>query len=147
MDNTSNEFYLTGVQLEASDSDVATDFEHRSFGQELALCQRYFCAYGSPIDTISSGNKAGAGMSAASNQAVIMIATGSKMRANPSVSSSNVTVNDAAAGPDIASVSSARAYNGFVQLDLTTNPSNLTTGNAAMLRFESTSYLHFSAEL
>ena len=42
MDNTSNEFYLTGVQLEASDADVATDFEHRSFGQELALCQRYF---------------------------------------------------------------------------------------------------------
>ena len=42
MDNTSNEFYLTGVQLEASDSDVATDFEHRSFGQELYLCQRYF---------------------------------------------------------------------------------------------------------
>ena len=43
MDNTSNEFYLTGVQLEASDSDVATDFEHpRSIGEELALCQRYF---------------------------------------------------------------------------------------------------------
>jgi len=42
MDNTSNEFYLTGVQLEASDADVATDFEHRSFAQELPLCQRYF---------------------------------------------------------------------------------------------------------
>ena len=42
MDNTSNEFYLTGVQLEASDSDVATDFEHRSIGKELSLCQRYF---------------------------------------------------------------------------------------------------------
>ena len=42
MDNTSNEFYLTGVQLEASDSDVATDFEHRSFGQELELCRRYY---------------------------------------------------------------------------------------------------------
>ena len=41
MDNTSNEFYLTGVQLEASDSDVATDFEHKSFGQELQLCKRY----------------------------------------------------------------------------------------------------------
>ena len=32
-------FDLTGVQLEVGS--VATDFEHRSFGQELALCQRY----------------------------------------------------------------------------------------------------------
>ena len=42
MDNTSNEFYLTGVQLEASDADVATDFEHVSFAEELKKCQRYF---------------------------------------------------------------------------------------------------------
>ena len=33
-------FEITGVQLEVSDH--ATDFEHRSFGQELALCQRYY---------------------------------------------------------------------------------------------------------
>ena len=30
----------TGIQLEVGS--VATDFEHRSFAQELALCQRYF---------------------------------------------------------------------------------------------------------
>ena len=39
MDNTSNEFYLTGVQLEVGSQ--ATAFEHRSFAEELALCQRY----------------------------------------------------------------------------------------------------------
>ena len=39
MDSTSNNFYLTGVQLEIGD--VATPFEHRSFGDELARCQRY----------------------------------------------------------------------------------------------------------
>jgi len=38
-DNTANEWYLTGVQLEVGSQ--ATPFEHRSFGEELALCQRY----------------------------------------------------------------------------------------------------------
>jgi len=41
-------FEMTGVQLEVSDH--ATDFEHRSFAQELALCCRYF--YGA-TDTIA----------------------------------------------------------------------------------------------
>jgi len=40
MDSTSNNFYLTGVQLELGQQ--ATPFEHRSFGDELARCQRYY---------------------------------------------------------------------------------------------------------
>lgn len=38
-DSTDNELYLTGLQLEVGSQ--ATPFEHRSFGEELALCQRY----------------------------------------------------------------------------------------------------------
>jgi len=35
-----HDVYLTNVQLELGS--VATDFEHRSYGEELALCQRYY---------------------------------------------------------------------------------------------------------
>jgi len=38
--NTSHDFYITGVQVEQNDT--ATDFEHRTYAEELSLCQRYF---------------------------------------------------------------------------------------------------------
>jgi len=39
-DSTSRTLFLTGVQLEVGDT--ATDFEHRTFADELARCQRYY---------------------------------------------------------------------------------------------------------
>ena len=40
MSSTNNRYFITGVQLEAGR--VATDFEHRQYNDELALCQRYY---------------------------------------------------------------------------------------------------------
>ena len=39
-DSTSNEWYITGIQLEIGDT--ATSFEFRSHGDELSRCQRYY---------------------------------------------------------------------------------------------------------
>ncbi len=50
--NTSNYVEFTGVQLEVGS--VATDFEHRSYGEEISLCHRYFRVvgpYGNPRAT------------------------------------------------------------------------------------------------
>jgi hypothetical protein len=44
MANTGNTWQITGVQLEVGDT--ATPFEHRSYGDELAKCQRYFQVLG-----------------------------------------------------------------------------------------------------
>ena len=40
LDSTSNNFYITGVQLEVGTN--ASDFEHESFGETLQKCQRYY---------------------------------------------------------------------------------------------------------
>jgi len=39
-DSTDRTFFITGLQMEVGSQ--ATPFEHRSFGEELALCQRYY---------------------------------------------------------------------------------------------------------
>jgi len=61
LDDAANDFYLTGVQLEVGS--VATDFKHRSFAQELALCQRYFQIVVSGIDVGSEVSGTGIGIS------------------------------------------------------------------------------------
>ena len=49
LDATNNYWQMTNVQFEVGDT--ATSFEHRSFGDELARCQRYFYMAASGADS------------------------------------------------------------------------------------------------
>jgi len=82
VDNTANNFYLTGVQLEVGE--VATPFEHRSFGEELALCQRYFQIVSGTAD--NQHYLIGALSRYGTNTGVISVQLHKVMRAEPSMS-------------------------------------------------------------
>ena len=55
MIDSNSRYFITGVQLEKGRT--ATEFEHRSYGEELALCQRYFYnfAKGETFNIIANG--------------------------------------------------------------------------------------------
>jgi len=82
-------FILEEVQLEVGDT--ATPFEHRSYGDELAKCQRYFCK-SFPIDT-TPANDTTADVEGRSSATAYSSATARstkqmypvRMRANPTV--------------------------------------------------------------
>tara|TARA_R100001594_G_scaffold30609_1_gene57289 strand:+ start:2237 stop:3373 length:1137 start_codon:yes stop_codon:yes gene_type:complete len=86
-------FQITGVQLEVGS--VATDFEHRSFGQELQLCRRYFQIIGSNV---------GEGQNSSNIQGTIQAIP--FMRANPSMAIIDNSNNVGLAGTGSNSVTS-----------------------------------------
>ena len=75
-DSTDRTFFLTGLQMEVGS--VATDFEHRSFAQELALCQRYYQTIGVGFITACRG--------ASSSQLLYSYTPPVNMRASPTIS-------------------------------------------------------------
>ena len=53
IDTDGDVWQITGVQMEVGKN--ATEFEHRSYGEELALCQRYYQSYGLETDRSGAG--------------------------------------------------------------------------------------------
>jgi len=134
-------FYITGVQLEAGS--VATPFEHRQYGQELALCQRYYVRYG-------DGNSFpfASAQCFTSTGAICIISLPQPMRATPAVAYSNLALWSAAtAGLAVTNLTLNNITGNAVRLDATVD-SGLVAGNASFLNSGGSSgNAQFSAEL
>jgi len=140
--NTDNNFFITGVQMEIGSQ--ATNFEHRSFGEELALCQRY----GWNIAAVVNG-RVGVGQAVSATLADIVVNHPVTMRAaptlpSPDASGANVFTGD---GSGVASTGIAvqSATPNATRFRVTVS-SGLTAGQGSQLSFDATDDAFLTAE-
>ena len=144
--STSNRFQITGVQLEVGS--VATDFEHRSFGDELARCQRYF----QTVSEKGDQHTMGIGMNQSGSLAHLVIPLHCTMRTAPSL--------DQLTGTNFYTLYSNGGQETFDSWDLDTSvispqrveikksSLSITQGSANLCRYNNdNAEIRFSAEL
>ena len=151
-DSTSNEWMLTGVQLEPTTTGIAKDFKHEIISETLAKCQRYYwqltqdgggnALYIAPSVGYGSGN-----------YNLVAIANPVEMR----VPVNSVTTSGTASHyqfwggnsvVDLDSAPSLRVTNSKNQTTLDCTK-NIASGETRMLRIKASTsaYIGFSAEL
>jgi hypothetical protein len=149
-DNTSNNFYLTGVQLELGE--VATPFKHESYADNLARCQRYYYKLGTTNS--SAWTKFGGGMIRTTGDAVALIQNPVEMRTVPSIGTTGTASDYGLFHANTTTASSAvpvldgQSTQKMTALNCAAS-SGLTAGRGMVLvAYNNTAiYLDFSAEL
>ena len=148
-DNTSNNFYMTGVQLEVGEYTSATipPFQHESYGNNLQRCQRYYYQVtGTGKGRFATGNFWD------ENDGDVIVTFPQKMRAAYSLSYSavgDIIITSVTAEAD----STALALDTSLSLDaadvrFTVGSDIATIGHVSvMILKDSGSYLSFDAEL
>jgi hypothetical protein len=152
--STDNELFITGLQLEVGSQ--ATPFEHRSFGEELGLCQRYYyerMGLGTAL-AVSGGEYQWAMNGIAYNTTLGLggLSFPTPMRATPALGYSAVAhfVKQTAGRGD--EVTAINLYDGAENATISTayiqfNSSTSTAGGAIMTTQNASARLNFDAEL
>jgi hypothetical protein len=148
VENSSATWQITGVQLEVGS--VATPFEHRSFGEELALCQRYYHilkrGVGDSSTPIMSGLDVG-------SQARGICPFPVSMRANPTVgysALSDFAVYSSATNQAPTAIAGVGTNETRTMMRLTANFTAGTTGDGILMQINGSAgsaYIDFDAEL
>ena len=154
LDDAANNFLITGVQLEIGD--VATPFEHRSYGDELARCQRYYLKLGGADINGGGYYRYGVGSCQGINNSNIFIKPTVTMRTTPTLETTGTVSNYGIYEADavhactaLPSFNSGNSNpNGFA-VSFTTTNGLVASGNAseALNNNNTTAYLAFSAEI
>jgi hypothetical protein len=145
--NSGATWFITGVQLEVGS--VATPFERRPYGTELALCQRY-CQM---IKGSGSFTKYGLGVCTSTTNLRGVVHLPVSMRTAPSLTTTSTASNYGVyTSSDIACSAvptlNAQGTEVLANIDFTV-ASGLTTGNAALMQANNntSAYLLLTAEL
>jgi len=140
-------FYITGVQLEAGS--VASPFERRDYGRELAMCQRYYYK----MQATGANAFFGAGFSDSTTTAYGYTAFPVPMRTAPSALEQTGTAGDYQVNKTAANIVST-SVPVFAGAELFTARTSFTTGasqtagqGCALRSVNSSAYLAWSAEL
>ena len=152
MATLNNTFYITGVQLEVGEQ--ATPFEHRSFGDELVRCLRYY--YKTP--TTNGGLAANEPFPCVGNMdgtqtgayifkfPVPMRAAPTAIEQSGTASDYSIRVTSDANGTSVPSASGFTTESALV--NLVSSGAGFTSGDACFMRAESTdAFIAFSSEL
>jgi len=144
--STSNNFWITGVQLEAGS--VATDFEVVPYGQNLERCQRYYMRWqGDASDQRSIAN----GMAVTTSQVRMVVVYPITLRSFPTVTEADIeTLNSAKVVTVVGLNATVDPGINAVNLQIDADSGTpYTVGQAISLRTgaSTSSYLALSAEL
>jgi len=141
MGTVGNDFYITGIQMELGEN--ASDFEHRSFEEELWACKRYYNKIGGSGDWEAYPSQV-----ASSTGCRASVHWDRRMRARPSITWDNGSTNYVQArGNNYTITGFTTAHYSDKGAIVDAASTSMTQGDGSIVLFNTNNQQEFDAEL